>query len=92
MMRRKNKPEKIMTQARDYKSGKNVYIPDDVVFVKTAENEKKINMYSIIYVFRMLQSQPVPDTYLTALDRILKIVIRWIWHSWHSVPLKLPEV
>ena len=69
---KKEQARKDYDASEDYRSGNIIYIPDDVVFVKTSENEKKINMYSIIYVFRMLQSQPVPDTYLTALDLYFK--------------------
>lgn len=52
----------------DFNDPRLTAIPDDVLFYETHENERKINIYSIIYVFRLLQSQPIPDTYLTALD------------------------
>lgn len=44
------------------------FIPSEINFYYTSENEKKINMFSIINTFTELARVPVPDTFLTALD------------------------
>lgn len=44
------------------------YIPDDEPFFSVEENEKKINLYSIIVKALELANQPIPNSYNTMLD------------------------